>query len=182
MGFLPNEKEMEDSAISTLTESRVLGDLSTTGCLGDTEGMDTTQEHADPEAMDTTQEQVAPEPKTQRVNNKKKRRMDGTSEDINEDQEKAGEVTQKPSKGNSREGIKTLRPEEGSKAEARVLHHDPKEGSGLTPQVDENVDKLKKLHQKQLEDQQKKYDDSIDTLRRELEEKNKREMDTGKTG
>merc|ERR1711913_196582 len=74
VGFLPHEEEMEDSAISTLTESRVLGDLSTTGFLGDTEGMDTTQGHANPEAMDITQEQSAPEPKPQRVDNRKKRR------------------------------------------------------------------------------------------------------------
>ena len=47
---------MDESMFSTLTESRVQGDLSTTGGLGDNEGMDTTMGHADPEEMVTSSE------------------------------------------------------------------------------------------------------------------------------
>merc|ERR1711874_883473 len=65
--FLPHGMDMEESTISILTESRVQGDLSTTGGLDDNEDMDTTMGHADPEDMDTSLE-----PKTQR----KKRRME----------------------------------------------------------------------------------------------------------
>merc|ERR1711874_555054 len=64
--YLPRGMDMDESMFSTLTESRVQEDLSTTGGLGDNEGMDTTVGHADPEEMDTSSE-----PKTQR----KKRRM-----------------------------------------------------------------------------------------------------------
>merc|ERR1711874_554969 len=72
---------MEESAISTLTESRVQGDLSTTGGLGDNEGMDTTIGHADPEVMDTSLDMRNPEPKTQRTDSRKKRRMEITQID-----------------------------------------------------------------------------------------------------
>merc|ERR1711874_935400 len=54
----------DDSMFSTLSESRVHGDLSTTGGLGDNEGMDSTIAHADPEEMVTSSEPW-PEPRTQ---------------------------------------------------------------------------------------------------------------------
>merc|ERR1711913_260449 len=79
--YLPHGMGMEESAISTLTESRVQGDLSTTGGLGDNEGMDTTIGHADPDAMDTSLDKRAPEPKTQRTDSRKKRRMENTQTD-----------------------------------------------------------------------------------------------------
>merc|ERR1711874_134291 len=71
---------MDESMFSTLTESRVQEDLSTTGGLGDNEGMDTTMGHADPDEMDTSSE-----PKTQR----KKRRIEAKQADTaNEDANK----------------------------------------------------------------------------------------------
>merc|ERR1711874_810490 len=120
--FLPQEEEMEDSAISTLTESRVLEDLSTTGGLGDNEGMDTTQGHADPEAMDTTLEQRVPEPKIQRVDGRKKRRMESTQNDKDKTLEGDKGTTQKPSKG--REEIKPLETA-GNNTEKKAPHQEP---------------------------------------------------------
>merc|ERR1711874_767300 len=72
---------MDESMFSTLTESRVQGDLSTTGGLGDNEGMDTTIGHADPEEMDTSSE-----PKTQR----KKRRIEIRQTDTEKEETKEG--------------------------------------------------------------------------------------------
>merc|ERR1711874_537384 len=54
--YLPHGMGMDESMFSILTESRVQEDLSTTGGLGDNEGMDTTMGHADPEEMDTSSE------------------------------------------------------------------------------------------------------------------------------
>merc|ERR1711874_579376 len=72
---------MDESMFSTLTESRVQGDLSTTGGLGDNEGMDTTMGHADPEEMDTSSE-----PKIQR----KKRRIDTKQADTTDEDANRG--------------------------------------------------------------------------------------------
>merc|ERR1711874_73307 len=90
------------------TESRVQGDLSTTGGLGDNEGMDTTMGHADPEAMDTSLDMRNTEPKTQRPDSRKKRRLEitQTNTEIEETLEGKKEIEQKPSKG--REEVKPL--------------------------------------------------------------------------
>merc|ERR1711874_754010 len=77
--YLPHGMGMDESMFSILTESRVQEDLSTTGGLGDNEGMDTTMGHADPEEMDTSSE-----PKTQR----KKRRMEIRQTDTEKEETK----------------------------------------------------------------------------------------------
>ena len=126
--------------------------------------------------MDTTQEHVDPEPMAQRINNKK-RRIEGTTEGSDEIQEMDDVKTQKPGKGNNREGVKNLRSEEGSEVYGQVLHHDPQEGNGPTTLHEETIDQLKMLHTRQLEEQ-KKYKEGMDNLKKEMEEKSKGEMET----
>merc|ERR1711913_267724 len=97
----PHGMGMDESMFSTLTESRVQEDLSTTGGLGDNEGMDTTMGHADPEEMDTSSE-----PKTQR----KKRRMEIRQTDTEKEETREGkkEAEKNPGKGKAREEVKSL--------------------------------------------------------------------------
>merc|ERR1711874_470048 len=65
----------DDSMFSTLSETRVHGDLSTTGGLGDNEGMDSTIAHADPDPEEMlSSSEPWPEPRTQR--NKRRRMID----------------------------------------------------------------------------------------------------------
>merc|ERR1711874_309301 len=73
----------------------------------------------------------------------KKRRMEGAQEDKDETLEGDKGAKPKPSKGNIREGIKTLETEVGGKAEKKILHHDPGEGNGLIPPVTEDIETLK---------------------------------------
>merc|ERR1711874_90747 len=142
----------EESAISTLTESRVQGDLSTTGGLGDNEGMDTTIGHADPDAMDTSLDKRAPEPKTQRTDSRKKRRMENTQTDTEKDETLEGEkeTEQKPSKG--REEVKPL----DSTAE------------NTTPTVADEMERLKEQHRIQMEEQQLKSEKTLEMIRKNL--------------
>merc|ERR1711874_577101 len=57
----------DDSLFSSTSGSRVQEDLSTTGCLGDTEGMDSIIVHADPDQEDlTSSSDPWPQPKTQK--------------------------------------------------------------------------------------------------------------------
>merc|ERR1711874_945304 len=93
----------EESNTSTFTESRVQGDLSTTGGLGDNEGMDTTMGHADPEDMDTSFE-----PKTQRTEGRKKRRMEITQTDTEKDETLEGKKEAEKNSSKGREEVKPL--------------------------------------------------------------------------
>merc|ERR1711874_316117 len=91
--------------------------------MGESEGMDTSQE-----------EQIDSMPLAQRIQ-KKKRKIDGTSENSDEAQSLEDSKTQKPSTGSNREGIKNLRFDEMGKEPKQVLHHSPhkpKEGNGHT--------------------------------------------------
>merc|ERR1711874_834422 len=64
----------DDSLFSSTSDSRAQEDLSTTGCLGDTEGMDSTTVHADPDQVEltsSTEPWPQPEQKKRRLSNEK---------------------------------------------------------------------------------------------------------------
>merc|ERR1711874_602 len=129
--YLPHGMDMDESMFSTLTESRVQEDLSTTGGLGDNEGMDTTMGHADPEDMDTSSE-----PKTQR----KKRRMEIRQTDTEKEETREGkkEAEKNPGKGKGREEVKPL----------EVTTENP------STSMAEEIERLKEQHRLQMEEHQ----------------------------
>merc|ERR1711874_625189 len=121
---------MDESMFSTLTESRVQEDLSTTGGLGDNEGMDTTMGHADPDEMDTSSE-----PKTQR----KKRRIEAKQADTaNED----------ANKGKAREDVKPIETTVETPTNETHLSENP------TDTRTQEIENLKEQHRLQLEEYQ----------------------------
>merc|ERR1711874_910917 len=141
--YLPHGMDMEESMISTLTESRVQEDLSTTGGLGDNEGMDTTMGHADPEDMDTSLE-----PKTQR----KKRRMEIRQTDTEKEETIEGrkEAEKNPGKGKGREEVKPL----------EVTTENP----AIT--MAEEIERLKEQHRLQMEEHQLNSERTLERIKK----------------
>merc|ERR1711874_582385 len=135
--------DMDESMFSTLTESRVQEDLSTTGGLGGNEGMDTTVGHADPEEMDTSSE-----PKTQR----KKRRMEAKQADTAKEEN--------PGKGKGREEVKLLEATVGN-----PTNENP------TTSMAEEIERLKEQHILQLEEHQLNSERTLERIKKSMEEK-----------
>merc|ERR1711874_949417 len=146
--YLPHGMDMDESMFSTLTESRVQEDLSTTGGLGDNEGMDTTMGHADPEDMDTSSE-----PKTQR----KKRRMEIRQTDTEKEETKEGkkEAEKNPGKGKGREEVKPL----------EVTTENP------STSMAEEIERLKEQHRLEMEEHKLNSERTLERIKKSMEEK-----------
>merc|ERR1711874_2969 len=138
---------MEESTISTLTESRVQEDLSTTGGLGDNEGMDTTAGHADPEEMDTSSE-----PKTQR----KKRRMDAKQADT---------AKEDANKGKGREEVKPI------EATVETPTNETPTNENPTTTMAKEIERLKEQHRLQLEEHQQNSERTLESIKKSMEKK-----------
>merc|ERR1711874_888874 len=149
---------MDESMFSTLTESRVQGDLSTTGGLGDNEGMDTTMGHADPEEMDTSSE-----PKTQR----KKRRIEAKQADTTDED---------ANKGKRREDVKPVEatvenPTNETPTNETHLNENPTE----TDSMAQEIENLKVQHRLQLEECQQNSERTLENIKKSMEEKMEKE-------
>merc|ERR1711874_246065 len=144
---------MDESMFSTLTESRVQGDLSTTGGLGDNEGMDTTMGHADPEEMDTSSE-----PKTQR----KKRRIEAKQADTTD-----GDAN----KGKGREDVKPVEATVENPTNETHLNENPTETASMA----QEIEILKEQHRLQLEEYQLNSERTLENIKKNMEEKMEKE-------
>merc|ERR1711874_635200 len=139
--------DMDESMFSTLTESRVQEDLSTTGGLGDNEGMDTTVGHADPEEMDTSSE-----PKTQR----KKRRIEVKQTDT---------AKEEANKGKGREEVKPL------EATVEIPTNENPTNENPTTTMAEEIERLKEQHRLQLEEHQLNSERTLERIKKSMEKK-----------
>ena len=163
-----NMSDVSDN--SSFVDSGIRDNFSTTGALGDSEGMDTTMETSLDAAVEIPQEQR---------NNNKRRKLEGERETTESTQKMNNDINQKPGTGSNREGLKNLEQEVKGEKSKQMMHYSPKKSKeGISQKEGESVETIRRQHSIQLEKMEEDHKIDLDNQKKVLENQLGRKITT----